>query len=157
MDISENCYINTELPNDDGSTPTLFKPPCLDKEEVDPDHRWYGWEKPYWSWGRFGPDDDIYCWQVDDVSEAQAGTTIWTYKNCDIQTEFGDPFEHYSDIDGEHDLEITPLPWSRDFFRRSPSPPSFPDTEPPLGAILYNNEDYTPNACSEALGFGEAC
>ncbi|KAI0545762.1 hypothetical protein F4679DRAFT_453068 [Xylaria curta] len=152
INSSRNCGISTELPNDDDSTPTSSEPSSLDKKEVDPlDHPWYGWEKPYWSWGRFGSDNDIYCWQVDDVDEAQAGTTIWSYQDSDEWTEYGDPLDYHSDIDGENDLEVTPLPWGREFLRRSASPPLFPDTEPPLGAILYNEEDYAPTACHEVI------
>ncbi|TRX98246.1 hypothetical protein FHL15_000891 [Xylaria flabelliformis] len=146
MDISNYHQICTELPNGDDSTPTSSD--TEEEEESTLNHPWY-WEEPYWSWGKFGPSHDVYCWQVDDEDKAQAGTTIWSFKDCDGEILYGDPLDYYSDIDSEDGLEITPLPWGFDFFRGSK--PFIPDTEPPPGAIRYDEQDYAIIACHEVI------
>ncbi|KAI0196163.1 hypothetical protein EV127DRAFT_404112 [Xylaria flabelliformis] len=143
METIGNHRICTELSNGDDSMPTSSDTEEEEKEST-LNHPWY-WEEPYWSWGEFGPSHDIYCWQVDDIDEAQAGTTIWSFKGRNGRTLYGDPLEYFSDIDSKDGLEITPLPWGLDFFRALSS--FIPYIEPPPGAIRYDEEDYAITAC----------
>ncbi|KAI0861985.1 hypothetical protein F4860DRAFT_513414 [Xylaria cubensis] len=145
METIRNHRICTELSNGDDSMPTSSDTEEEEEEESTLNNPWH-WAEPYWSWGRLPPSYDVYCWQVDDVDEAQAGTTVWSFRGCDGDILYGDPLEYFSDIDSEDSLEITPLPWGTDFFRAS-APWMPADTEPPPGAIRYDEEDYAATAC----------
>ncbi|KAI8950995.1 hypothetical protein F4801DRAFT_312366 [Xylaria longipes] len=128
--LARNYRVCTESPNDDDSTSTFS-----DDEESTLQHLRDDWQKPYWSWGRFGPRGDMYYWQVEDADEAQAETTIWSFKDRSGRTRSGDPLEYLSDWDSEADNEATPLPYGEAYDKELYNPnPAFSGAEPPPGA-----------------------
>lgn len=93
----------------------------------------------HWSWGRYGPEREIYYWPVDNANEAQSETTIRHFKRRNGQIWYGDgdPLEYLSDWDSEAGDEATQAPGGKEFVEFCKSNPTNSGALPAPKAYLY--------------------